>query len=276
MRTIKQIIKGKQMKEGNGVVITRLLGHETVEAFDPFLMLDVFDAQTMEEGVGFPTHPHRGIEAISYILKGGFRHRDSLGNVGEVSDGGVQWLVAGSGIYHEETPLTTGHLKGLQLWINLPKKQKMIDPSYQNLPKEMLPIINIDGGLVKVIAGEYQGVQGHGTHYVSPTYLDIQLNQDTKFSLETKQDTAFIYVVDGSLSINHQVVQKGEVALLTDGDEVLFETQTGVQFLFLSGNKTNDDVVWAGPIVMNTEKEIREAFQALNLGTFTKHKPLIK
>lgn len=193
-RTVNKTVKGRRTVDGAGVHLVRVIGYNDVKAFDPFLMLDAFDSTNPENYVaGFPPHPHRGIETVTYLISGNIEHQDSLGNKGAILDGSCQWMTAGSGIMHQEMPQATDRLLGLQLWINLPAKDKMAPPKYRNLTSDNIPAVTEDGATVRVLSGQYKGQRGAMEgDYVKATYLDVELAPDAHWSVETEPlDTAF-------------------------------------------------------------------------------------
>lgn len=264
--------------EGAGVRLRRGFGYGEVPQFDPFLMFDDFtndDANAYT--AGFPWHPHRGIETVTYLLKGEVRHKDSLGNEGSIGAGGVQWMSAGHGIIHEEMPVVRPEgIQGFQLWVNLPHAEKMSHPKYQDIHPEDIPEVVESGAKVKVIAGSYKETKGPVSDIaVGPTYLDVTLDANMVFTYELPEnDTLFIYVIDGDVVVknngNEQWVRVGEVGLTSHGDTFEMRAGTnGARLLLCSGTPIGESVAWGGPIVMNTEEELQEAFAEIQDGTFT-------
>jgi len=281
MRKIEKIYKAMPTIEGAGVHLKRGFDNSEVQKFDPFLLFDDFSNTNPESyEAGFPKHPHRGIETVTYILKGEVRHKDSLGNEGSIKEGEVQWMTAGSGILHEEMPMVQDEgIQGFQLWVNIPAEHKMMAPRYQEIKSTEIPCIEEEGKKVRVIAGTYEGVVGPVQDLlVSPTYLDITLDGITSFSYPTPQeDTFFVYVFGGRIMLRDPHdrsefwVKEGELALLTrDALYTCTSGNEGSRFLLIGGKPLNESICWAGPIVMNTEKELQEAFRELQEGTFIK------
>ena len=298
-RKISKVIKGKPTMEGAGVHLKRVFGYSEVPLFDPFLMLDDFRSDVPEHYLkGFPWHPHRGIETITYVLKGDVEHGDSLGNKGVIGSGDVQWMTAGSGIIHQEMPKgdEMGRMHGFQLWANLPSKEKMINPKYRDIVSSQIPeVILSNGTAIRIICGEVSGTRGPVDDIViDPEYLDISVPQNTEFTHPTKQGhRVFAYVIDGEAyfceernPFTYEVagrnyfdmkrnpsVQNGEVVLFQDGDEIkVFTEKHSVRFLLISGKPLEEPVAWYGPIVMNTQEELETAFEEYNQGTFIKYK----
>jgi len=276
-REVKRIVKGHATRDGAGVKLIRVLSRENAEEIDPFLMLDHFGSDNPDDYIkGFPMHPHRGIETITYLLVGRVDHKDSLGNGGVLLGGGLQWMTAGSGILHEEMPRETESKKldGLQFWLNLPMKDKMASPHYFPITPEIVKDIDIDGGRVKLIAGEFLDEKGVDPLYVKATVMDVRLNSDVgyTFPIPLEQNT-FLYILDGSGSFGEKrmVAQKNSAVIFDVGDTVRIQAQgSGIRFILLAGKPLKEPIAWGGPIVMNTREELRTAFYELDNGTFIK------
>ena len=250
-----------------------------VPNFDPFLLLDDFRSDNPEHFLkGFPWHPHRGMETITYVLKGDVEHGDSMGNNGVISGGDVQWMTAGSGIIHQEMPKGDSHgsMHGFQIWANLPASQKMMAPRYRGLTAAEIPEVALPGGVrVKVIAGQVGGVRGPVQEIViDPEYLDCTVPAGVEFVHPTRRGyTAFVYVIGGHGAVNGTPVENRTLVLFGDGDELAVQGGTGAEplrFLLLTGQPLDEPVAWRGPIVMNTQEELRTAFREFNEGTFVK------
>jgi redox-sensitive bicupin YhaK (pirin superfamily) len=277
-RKIKQIYKGRETIEGAGVRLDRVFGYREVPRFDPFLMLDDFGSKNPEDyTAGFPWHPHRGIETVTYMLHGAVKHRDSMGNKGEISDGQVQWMTAGSGIIHKEMPVKQeDYLRGFQLWLNLPASHKMMPPRYQDIKAADIPEHSAGSGVkVKVIAGHYHGLAVPVKDIIgSPEYLDIYVPADKKLEHAVpKGHTVFAYAIagEGYFDADKKKVLDGFLVLYGDGEKVSVETvHVGVRFLLISGKPIEEPIAWRGPIVMNTEDELDRAFREFHDGTFIK------
>ncbi len=296
-RKIKRVFKSRATLEGAGVHLKRAFGFHEVKMFDPFLLLDDFRSNNPEQYLkGFPWHPHRGIETITYVLKGDVEHGDSMGNKGVINAGDVQWMTAGSGIIHQEMPKgdKSGGMYGFQLWANLPKTHKMMDPRYQEVKNNQFPTVTRQNGMkIKVVAGEIEGVRGPVTDIViTPQYLDVTMPANASFDLPTtnghkviayiiegkgyftREKDLFTYEIegsDGSKSDSKQIIDNESLVLFDDGDAVEVSTaDQPVRFLLFSGKPIGEPIAWHGPIVMNHEGELREAFEELERGTFVK------
>jgi redox-sensitive bicupin YhaK (pirin superfamily) len=278
-RTVRAVFESRQTIEGAGVHLRRAFGHDEVPLFDPFLMLDDFRSDEPEQfRKGFPWHPHRGIETVTYLLTGDVRHGDSMGNAGVIGSGCAQWMTAGCGVLHQEMPIgdERGKLEGFQLWVNLPASQKMIEPRYQGVTEDEIPlVVSAQGTLIRIIAGEVDGVMGPVSGIATdPTYLDVTVPPATDFVYPiVPGHTAFAYVFGGSACFDEgeTCVGDGSVVLFSDGEEIRLRTaEHAVRFLLVSGTPLGEPVAWGGPIVMNTEEELHDAFAQLSDGTFIK------
>ncbi len=298
VRQIKKVWKHIPTIEGAGVHLKRAFGFHEVPQLDPFLLLDCFDSDNRDDYKrGFPWHPHRGIETITYVLDGDVEHQDSLGNQGIIQRGDVQWMTAGSGIVHQEMPKgdAKGRMWGFQLWANLPKRQKMMDPRYREVKQGEIPVVHTaDGATVRIICGTIGDVQGPVREIVTdPEYLDVSLPAGKMFTHSVKPSyTVFAYVVEGeahcdpgrnpfdreAIGENYFDMQPscvckvGDIALYaTAGDTVHVTTEKRpVRFLLVSGKPLKEPVAWYGPIVMNTKEELQTAFEEFQAGTFIK------
>ena len=279
-REIKEIFSAKPTVEGAGVHLKRAFGYYETPLFDPFLLLDNFHSDNPEDYIaGFPWHPHRGIETVTYMIDGFVKHEDSMGNSGTIGAGDIQWMTAGSGIIHSEMPgQTEGSLHGFQLWVNLPSAQKMISPRYQEFSADTIPQAQTDRGVsVKVISGRFGDIQGPVRDIVvDPTYFDILLPQGCDFlhGVESAY-TCLAYVYEGSAyfgSKRDESIGPETVVLFDRGDKVnVFPGDGGCRFLLIPGKPLGEPVAWRGPIVMNTEEELRQAFTDYHDGTFIKN-----
>ncbi|OGR80540.1 MAG: hypothetical protein A2X32_00890 [Elusimicrobia bacterium GWC2_64_44] len=277
-RKIKELLEGQWVLEGAGVKLKRMFGFGNTELTDPFLLLDHFGSANPEDYMaGFPWHPHRGIETITYMLEGTVEHGDSLGNKGVISDGQVQWMTAGSGIVHQEMPKRhDSPTRGMQLWANLPKKHKMVRPRYRDIKAEDMKLYQGEGFTVRIICGEYGGVQGPAEDIViQPWYFDVQAKPGSEFTLDLRpEDNVLVYVFEGAGSFegkSGQAVPAGRVAVLEDGDALACVAgKDGMRFLLMAGKPLKEPVAWRGPIVMNTESELKRAFDEYRKGTFIK------
>jgi len=277
-RKVEKVFRGEAVIEGAGVHLRRVFGYYDTLLFDPFLMLDDFRSDSAEEYLsGFPWHPHRGIETITYVLKGDVEHGDSLGNKGVISSGDVQWMTAGSGIIHQEMPKgdDNGSMYGFQLWANLPARQKMMEPRYRDISAADIPEVELENGTkIRVIAGTVFGVSGPADDIViDPQYLDCRVPAETEFIHKTKKGyTTFLYVIAGEGSVSGTSVSNRTLVLFGDGEELAIRSSDNhVRFLLLSGRPLKESIAWRGPIVMNTEEELDQAFSEIRNETFTKH-----
>jgi quercetin 2,3-dioxygenase len=274
-RKIRAKTRGRRTQDGAGVRLVRVLGNDTVQEFDPVLMLDSFDSVNPDDyKAGFPLHPHRGIETISYVCRGWITHRDSLGNTDKIGNGEVQWMTAGSGILHEERLPAADRLLGVQLWLNLPAKNKMTDPAYHSIKNQAIQEIALENGQLRLLAGEYEGRQGFMSLYLPLDYYDLHLNPNASVVIPTARErSVMIFTLVGDAYIGDERVQERTAAQLTPGDHVKI-TAAGdpVQVLFISSISLSEPVAWGGPIVMNTRAELNQAFAELNDGTFIKSK----
>ncbi|WP_295789928.1 pirin family protein [uncultured Veillonella sp.] len=277
-RTIKTTIKGFRTIDGAGVNLVRVLGNSTIEEYDPILMLDSFDSVNPDEyTAGFPMHPHRGIETISYVSRGNMVHRDSLGNEEAIGDGEVQWMNSGSGILHEELVPAAERLLGVQLWLNLPKKDKMSKPSYHSIKREQIEEIKFDGGMLRLLAGQYvdaNGVthEGFKGEHLPLNYYDVHMETGASVTFTMAEDASvMLFTLLGEVYVEGQLVEEKTAVKLTKGTSVAIKVNEGpVQVLYIQSMALQEPTAWAGPIVMNTEAEVQEAFHELRNGTFIK------
>lgn len=299
VRKIKTVSKGKPTIEGAGVHLKRAFGYDQVPRFDPFLLLDDFHSDDPARYLpGFPWHPHRGIETITYVLQGDVEHGDSMGNKGNISSGDVQWMTAGSGIIHQEMPKgdAGGRMWGFQLWANLPASRKMMEPRYRDVKREQIAEVTLEGGVrVKIICGEVNGVRGPVRDVViEPEYLDVTVPARADFTHPIERGhTALAYVIKGKGffdderdSFAHDVVGRNyfdldreclcdaeTLILYGDGNHVSISAKDEpLRFLLVSGKPIGEPVAWYGPIVMNTREELKVAFDEYRSGTFIKYK----
>lgn len=275
---VKKIVRGENKIDGAGVQLIRVIGKPDVYDFDPFLMLDAFDSYNPDTYIkGFPWHPHRGIETVTYLLEGEIDHGDSLGNSGVIRDGECQWMTAGSGIIHQEMPQPAPRLLGTQLWVNLPAKDKMTMPKYRDFKSSDMPVIEENGSLVRIIAGDYKGAKGPMEDItVQPTYLDITINSGGSFNYETSpENTLFVYIIHGSIIFpaeNNRILPARQAVLFERGDTLHIQADSDkeARLLLFSGKPLNEPIEWGGPIVMNTKAELNQAFKDIEEGTFIK------
>ena len=299
LRPVKQILETTPTLEGAGVKLQRAFGFGKTREFDPFLLFDDFRNERPEDYLaGFPWHPHRGIETITYVLAGSVEHGDSLGNKGKMTAGDVQWMTAGSGILHQEMPRgdTNGRMHGFQLWANLPASLKMTDPRYQDIPSTVIPEVTEDDGTkARIICGEFWGKRGPVEGVAAdPAYVDVSVPANTKKRIKvdvTRNAFAYVFAGAGTFrdasepqAVLTEHTAKPEAAptydarnhslvLFDRGDELVVQAgPEGIRFLLVSGKPLEEPVAWYGPIVMNTQAELRQAVHELQEGTFIKHK----
>jgi len=279
-RTLSNIIEPQLAVEGAGVLLRRSVSPRASNEYDPFLLFDHFAFNNPLEGPlrGFPTHPHRGIETVTYILDGSVSHRDSLGNAGIIGPGDVQWMTSGRGILHEELPRRgeSGNIYGFQLWVNLPAAQKMSQPRYQEVKASNIPTIEKDGVTVRLVAGEFDGIRGPVTEIAaSPLYMDVKLAPGSSFIYPiTSGHTALAYVFEGAGEFGAEVVESVSMVVFNDdGDQIEVKSDaagSGVRFMLIAGAPFKETIVPYGPFVMNTVEEIQQTIAELRNGTFIK------
>lgn len=277
LRKIEKVVNGYATQDGAGVKLLRVLDNETVTDFDPFLMLDSFDSTNPDDYLkGFTWHPHRGIETITYLLEGEIEHQDSLGNKGVIKAEESQWMNSGSGVLHQEMPVSSKRMLGFQLWLNLPQKNKMSKPSYQTLNGDnYIKTIKEENAIVKVLSGDYHGIKGFKPKYVKATILDVDLNVNETFELDVKKsDTIFIFNMEGDVVVDEQVIPEKSAILLTEGNKISISStmENSARFMIFQGKPLKEKIAWAGPIVMNDDDELKEAFEELNKDEFIKDK----
>jgi len=279
VRQVEQVLRGRTTLEGAGVRLQRAFGYNEVPLFDPFLMLDDFGSDDPDDYMaGFPWHPHRGIETVTYMLNGEVEHGDSIGNSGVIESGDIQWMTAGSGIIHQEMPRRArGRMRGFQLWVNLPKRDKMMTPRYRDVKRADIPEVRPAPGVkVKIVSGSVASVRGPVQDIVvEPEYLDVSIMPGIEFRHAIPRDhRAFAYVVDGGGRFDGvgNDIGPAQTVLFGSGDEVSVSAgNAGVRLLLVSGRPLNEPVAWGGPIVMNTQAELDRAFDEYRQGTFIKH-----
>ena len=264
--------------DGAGVKLNRVFGYNETPQFDPFLLLDYFRSNNPDEVIrGFPWHPHRGIETITYMVKGEIEHQDSLGNKGVIKSSEVQWMTAGSGIIHQEMPLPPKNgIEGFQFWLNLPSDEKMTDPCYGDITADMLEIYQGVGYTVKVIGGEYNGAKGPvQREQLSVNLLDIEIKGGSDFTYELSEPlNAFVFVFQGrgKFGVEKQTIDEKTAARFNDSGKLHISTSDGVRLILAEGKPISQPIAWGGPIVMNTNEELRTAFREYENNTFLKHK----
>jgi redox-sensitive bicupin YhaK (pirin superfamily) len=271
----RKIIKttiGMKTSDGAGVNLTRIIGSPELNMLDPFLLLDEFGSDNPDDYIaGFPPHPHRGFETITYMLNGKWQHKDSAGNEGLLGDGSIQWMTAGRGIVHSEMPIQTdGLARGFQLWLNLPKEKKLTEPAYQDIHAEQIPILKEVFGTVKVISGEYNGTIGPGKSHTPVLIMDIRLNPESEISIPVMGGwNAFGFIYEGDVK-SGEFLSKGQLAVYNTEGNVHFKTNdTQAGIYLVAGEPLNEPVARGGPFVMNTRGEILKAFEDYQNGNFT-------
>ena len=273
-RHILRILPAQPTHDGDGVKINRVAIGGNMQLLDPFLMLDEFRSDDAADYIGgFPPHPHRGFETVTYMLDGRMRHTDHIGNEGLLVSGGVQWMTAGKGVIHSEMPeQTEGRMHGFQLWVNLPAKDKMQAARYQEFEPDSIPVVALEnGGSAKIIAGELQGVSGPVKDIATrPSYFDIQLPLDKSIDMATPAGhTVLVYAYTGQLLIDGKPLQQGQLAQLSDGDNLVINAQQDSHFLLLMGKPIGEPIAHYGPFVMNTHDEIEQAIRDYRNGRLT-------
>jgi redox-sensitive bicupin YhaK (pirin superfamily) len=267
-------VRGKRTIDGAGVRLVRVLGNETAKDFDPFLMLDSFDSTNPEDYIaGFPLHPHRGIETITYLISGEMVHRDSLGNSGTIKSGEAQWMTAGAGIMHEEMPKPSDQMLGVQIWLNLPSVEKMTPPAYFDIKNDMIGKKQTDFGTVRVISGTYEGATGVTPPHHNAAIFDVSVAAGREASIPTAyENNAFVFLIEGNAIIDGSKFEEKTAVLMNHGDILRVEAfdSDPVRFLFFESQKIGEPIAWGGPIVMNTRAELLEAFTELDNNTFIK------
>lgn len=275
LRTINKIVKGNHTQDGAGVKLVRVISKPDVEVFDPFLMLDAFDSKDPDDYTkGFPWHPHRGIETVTYLIKGKIEHEDSLGNKGSILNGDCQWMNAGGGILHQEMPKAADRMLGIQLWLNLPAKNKMVEPQYHDITNDMIPVVKEDGSQVRIISGHYGGKAGATQgDYVKMTFLDVAIQEGRQLTIPVpKEEKLFIYIVEGAGYFDEEdskLVEEKNAVLFHEGESLLAKAgENGLRFFLFSAKPLKEPIAWGGPIVMNTKQELDQAFKEIKEGTF--------
>ena len=273
---VKKIIEPTPASDGAGVKLKRSIGVEP-NYFDPFLMLDEFGSENSEDYIaGFPPHPHRGIETVTYMLAGDFEHKDSTGGKGRMTAGDVQWMKTGSGIIHSEMPaMKEGKLHGFQLWINMPAKLKMSKPDYIYIDSDTMSLHKDEDKQIKIIAGKFEKAEGPVKgHNLEPIYFDVELKKDKKFNFDIPEThNTFIYLIKGEIKIGskvHDKIKDSTLILLDNGKDLKVKASSDSKFLLISGKPLNEEIARGGPFVMNTKKEILDAVNDYHNGTFVK------
>jgi hypothetical protein len=270
----KIILTGHSTIDGAGVKLFRVFANDNTKLTDPFLLLDNFGSDRPEDYIrGFPWHPHRGIETVTYMLEGKVEHEDSVGNKGVINSGDVQWMTAGSGIFHQEMPKAQkGMMQGMQLWVNLPSENKMMAPRYRGITSQEIPVIKTDGIEIKVISGSYANKKGPVKDLiVDVDYFDVLMDRGNVITFDIRKNfTTFCYLIEGKGDFEGRVVEKKQLILFKDTEKLSVKANENLRFILVSGMPINEPIAWGGPIVMNTREELRTAFDELDQGTFIK------
>jgi redox-sensitive bicupin YhaK (pirin superfamily) len=274
-RKITHRVKGYATVDGAGVHLIRVLGNETVKAFDPFLMLDSFDSSNPDDyTAGFPMHPHRGIETITFLAHGSISHRDTMGFEDTITDGEVQYMNAGSGVLHEEQIPAVPREYGLQLWLNLPAKEKMSSPLYHAIKKNEIQEIPFDGGTLRLLMGSFKTWKGYESHHLPLDYYHIKIEAGKTLTIPTEKDrSCMAFTLQGSATIGGEEVGEKTAVKLSEGDSVTIRGgKEGAEVMFMSSKALGEPVYWGGPVVMDSKEGLYEAFSELRRGTFLKEK----
>lgn len=280
IRKIELTVSSQTVIEGAGVRLQRVFGYPRRGIFDPFLLLDHFGSDDpVDYMAGFPWHPHRGIETVTYMITGKFEHGDSMGNKGVITDGGIQWMTAGSGIIHQEMPIECDcKLNGFQLWVNLPGANKMMDPRYQDISADQIPELDWEGCHVRVAAGKFESTEGPVKDIVvQPNFWDFRVPAGMEQTIRVPKDhTVFAYIYEGSgffTATKDKKIPAGTSVKLVQGDQVFFSTDSDeMKFILVTGKPLNEPIEWRGPIVMNTKEDLYQAFEEFHHGKFVKTK----
>lgn len=273
--TIRKEVKGQRAVDGAGVHLVRVLGHGNTKEFDPFLMLDSFDSVNPSDYLaGFPTHPHRGIETVTYLISGEIAHEDSMGNKDTIRAGEAQWMTAGSGILHQEMPQRSERMLGFQLWLNLPQSEKMTPPAYLSIGKEQIGLERREGAEIRVLTGQFGAAVGVTPRHIKASIYDIALEPGKALDIPVNPDeSAFVFLIEGDALVEGKKIVSKTAVLLEQGEAVTVAAPeaSGARIIFYSGRPLRESIAWGGPIVMNTDAELAHAFTELRQGTFIKH-----
>ena len=275
-RTVTRVILSTEASDGAGVKLRRSIGTGQISELDPFLLLDNFGTENPDDYIaGFPSHPHRGFETVTYMIAGQMRHKDSTGSEGVLGPGSVQWMTAGRGIVHSEMPeQKEGRMSGFQLWVNLPAKDKMCPPRYQNIDPEDVPEVDLGRTQIRVLAGEVDGPDGIVVGPVTgvatdPIYIDVALSPGGSYvHVVPEGHTAFAYVFEGTVDVGSKAVDRHHLAILSDGDHVSLSSETGGRAILVAGRPIGEPVARYGPFVMNSFEEIQQSVQDFQTGNF--------
>ena len=275
-RTVERQVAGMATSDGAGVRLTRVLTQPLQRRLDPYLMLDAFGTDNPDDYIGgFPDHPHRGFETITYMIAGRMRHRDSAGHEGLLSNGGVQWMTAGRGVIHSELPeQEDGRMEGFQLWLNLPQDEKMTPPAYLSIESGQMGLERREGAEIRVLAGRFGEAQGVVPRHVKASIYDIRLDAGASLTVPVDgEETAFVFLIEGDAMVADRPVPVKTAVLLSRGEgvDLTAPADAAARIIFCSGKALREPIAWGGPIVMNTEEELKLAFDELRSGSFIKH-----
>ena len=273
LRKVEKQVQGFRTQDGAGVSLVRVLGNQTADDYDPFLMLDAFDSTDPKDyTAGFPMHPHRGIETVTFLSKGTIVHEDHLGTKAAIHDGEAQWLTAGSGAYHSEMPQPAERMLGVQLWLNIPAAQKMTaEPFYHGIINSEIQEFPLEAGKLRLLTGNYEGHSGIQGKYLPLDYYDIFLDAHGSVTLNVpgENKSAMVFTLEGAARVSGTDVPAKTAAKLGDGDTVTIEAgDKAIEILFMCSVRLNEPVAWYGPVVMNTREELIQAFTEMDKGTF--------
>jgi len=273
LRKISRQYPAITQHDGDGAVVHRTLGNQQLMNLDPFLLLDEFELKEIAESPGFPDHPHRGFETVTYMFGGIMTHRDTVGNSGTIGPGDIQWMTAGGGLVHSETPdYSEGDVHGMQLWVNLPRTQKMRKPRYQDIPAKQVPDVAVEGGRVRVLAGSFGGVTGPVKDVaIAPLYYDITIDGSAPLDIPVGQSrTVMIYAVEDGVTLGGKPIQARTLAIMSNGDTIRLEGEAGARAILIAGEPIGEPIARYGPFVMNTRDDIMRTVADWNNGTFLK------
>lgn len=277
IRQVEKMVQGYRTKDGAGVSLVRVLGNETVDIYDPFLMLDAFDSTNADDYIkGFPMHPHRGIETFTFLSKGSIIHEDHLGTKATIHDGEAQWLTAGSGAFHSEMPQASERFLGLQLWLNIPSEYKMeAEPAYHGVLNQDIKEFPIKGGKLRLLAGNYENHSGIQGKYLPLDFYDIFLDkgEETTIKCSGEDKSIMIFTLVGDATVSGKEVKEKTAVKLGKGDEITIQAKDKpIEIVYIASRRLEEEIAWHGPIVMNTRQELIEAFEDIENNTFIKQR----
>lgn len=273
-RKVLKKVNGKAAVDGNGVHLVRVLGNNTAKSFDPILMLDSFDSRDPKDYIGgFPMHPHRGIETITFLKEGKMKHKDSLGNEDVITGGSVQWMTAGSGIFHEEEIPASDRMLGVQIWLNLPAKEKVTDPEYYNIREEDIPQLDLDGGYLRVISGDYKDIHAFQAKHSPLKFYHLYLEKGKEIILDDITEASLMaFTLQGNVEINSEYIEEKTAVKFSEKGNLEIKAKTDTDILILASEPLKEDIYWGGPVVMDTRRGLEKAFEEMRSGNFIKKK----